>query len=57
MLIYSAQPLTDLSVIKTTFDAGELIPIYADEMLPGDTFSCKTNSLRTTRNTNTSNHG
>jgi hypothetical protein len=25
---------------KTTFDAGELIPIYADEMLPGDTFSC-----------------
>jgi len=27
--------------VKTTFDAGELIPIYADEMLPGDTFSCK----------------
>jgi hypothetical protein len=26
--------------VKTTFDAGELIPIYADEMLPGDTFSC-----------------
>ena len=26
---------------KTTFDAGELIPIYADEMLPGDSFSCK----------------
>jgi hypothetical protein len=26
---------------KTTFDAGELIPIYADEMLPADTFSCK----------------
>jgi hypothetical protein len=25
---------------KTTFDAGELIPIYADEMLPGDTFAC-----------------
>ena len=25
---------------KTTFDAGELIPIYSDEMLPGDTFSC-----------------
>jgi hypothetical protein len=25
---------------KTTFDCGELIPIYADEMLPGDTFSC-----------------
>ena len=27
--------------VKTTFDAGELIPIYADEMLPGDTFSCQ----------------
>jgi len=27
--------------VKTTFDAGELIPVYADEMLPGDTFSCK----------------
>ena len=26
---------------KTTFDAGELIPIYSDEMLPGDTFSCQ----------------
>lgn len=26
---------------KTTFDAGEIIPIYADEMLPGDTFSCQ----------------
>ena len=27
--------------VKTTFDAGELIPVYADEMLPGDTFSCQ----------------
>jgi hypothetical protein len=26
---------------KTTFDAGLLIPIYCDEALPGDTFSCK----------------
>lgn len=25
---------------KTTFDAGRLIPIYCDEALPGDTFSC-----------------
>ena len=25
---------------KTTFDAGWLIPIFADEALPGDTFSC-----------------
>ena len=26
--------------LKTTFNAGELIPIYVDEALPGDTFSC-----------------
>lgn len=26
---------------KTTFDAGELIPIYVDEVLPGDTFNVK----------------
>ncbi|QXP07978.1 MAG: major capsid protein [Arizlama microvirus] len=26
---------------KTTFNAGDLIPIYADEVLPGDTFSLK----------------
>lgn len=25
---------------KTTFDAGLLIPIYVDEALPGDTFTC-----------------
>lgn len=25
---------------KTTFDAGYLIPIFVDEALPGDTFSC-----------------
>ena len=24
---------------KTTFDAGNLVPIYVDEVLPGDTFS------------------
>ena len=24
---------------KTTFDAGKLVPIYVDEVLPGDTFS------------------
>lgn len=27
--------------IKTTFPAGKLIPILADEVLPGDTFTCK----------------
>lgn len=27
--------------VKTTFDAGELIPIYIDEVLPGDTFNVK----------------
>jgi len=26
------------STHKTTFDAGYLIPVYVDEMLPGDTF-------------------
>ena len=26
--------------LKTTFNAGELIPVYVDEALPGDTFSC-----------------
>lgn len=26
---------------KTTFDAGELIPFYTDEVLPGDTFNLK----------------
>jgi hypothetical protein len=25
---------------KTTFDAGQLIPIFVDEALPGDTFNC-----------------
>ena len=27
--------------VKTTFDAGYLVPIYVDEALPGDTFNCK----------------
>ncbi len=26
---------------KTTFDAGNLIPIFVDEALPGDTFNCR----------------
>jgi len=26
---------------KTTFDAGFLVPVYVDEVLPGDTFNCK----------------
>ena len=26
--------------LKTTFNAGQLVPIYVDEALPGDTFSC-----------------
>lgn len=30
---------------KTTFDAGELIPIYIDEVLPGDTFSMDMSAL------------
>jgi len=27
--------------VKTTFDAGDLIPFYVDEALPGDTFNMK----------------
>ena len=26
---------------KTTFNAGYLVPVYLDEALPGDTFSCR----------------
>jgi hypothetical protein len=26
--------------LKTTFNAGQLVPIYIDDCLPGDTFSC-----------------
>ncbi len=26
---------------KTTFDAGWLVPVYCDEALPGDTFTCR----------------
>ena len=26
---------------KTTFDAGYLVPVYCDEVLPGDTFNLK----------------
>lgn len=29
--------------VKTTFDSGDLIPIFVDEALPGDTFNLKTN--------------
>lgn len=31
--------------LKTTFDADELIPIYLEEVLPGDTFNVKMNGL------------
>lgn len=31
--------------ILTTFDAGKLIPFYADEVLPGDTFSVDTAAI------------
>ena len=27
--------------LKTAFDAGYLVPIYLDEVLPGDTFNCR----------------
>ena len=31
--------------LKTTFDAGKLIPIYIDEVLPGDTFNMNTTAF------------
>ncbi len=31
--------------LKTTFDAGFLVPIFTDEALPGDTFTLKTSSF------------
>jgi len=31
--------------VKTTFDAGKLIPVYVDEVLPGDTFKCRINAF------------
>lgn len=30
---------------KTTFNAGRLIPVYLEEILPGDTISCHVNAL------------
>jgi len=31
--------------VKTTFDAGLLVPVYVDEVLPGDTFNLKMNAF------------
>ncbi|PWN77292.1 phage capsid protein, partial [Bacillus cereus] len=31
--------------VKTTFDSGYLVPFFADEALPGDTFNLKTAGL------------
>ena len=31
--------------VKTAFDSGYLVPIYADEVLPGDTFSLKMSAV------------
>lgn len=31
--------------VKTTFDAGKLIPVYVDEVLPGDTFNLKSTAF------------
>lgn len=33
------------SSVKTTFNVGDLIPFYCDEVLPGDTFSIETSKL------------
>lgn len=31
--------------VKTTFDAGKLIPVFVDEILPGDTFNLRMNGF------------
>ena len=31
--------------LKTTFDSGLLVPIYVDEVLPGDTFQMSANGF------------
>ena len=31
--------------VKTTFDAGYLVPVYVDEALPGDSFNCRMNAF------------
>ena len=31
--------------ILTTFNAGELVPFYVDEVLPGDTFRVRTSAI------------
>lgn len=33
------------SSVKTTFNAGDIVPFYVDEVLPGDTFSIKTSKV------------
>lgn len=33
------------SSVKTTFNVGDLVPFYVDEVLPGDTFSVETSKL------------
>lgn len=33
------------SSVKTSFNAGDIVPFYLDEVLPGDTFSIKTNKV------------
>ena len=31
--------------LKTTFDASDLVPIFVDEVIPGDTFNLKMNGF------------
>ncbi len=31
--------------LKTTFDAGNLVPMFTDEVLPGDTFNLRTTAF------------
>lgn len=33
------------SSVKTSFNVGDIIPFYVDEVLPGDTFDLRTSKL------------
>ena len=47
--VFSMVPRADIprsafnieSGYKTTFDAGQLVPVYCEEVLPGDTFKLR----------------
>ena len=50
---YARRSRFDLSTtVKTSFDVGDLVPFYYEEVLPGDTFVLDTNVLARLQNLN-----